>query len=247
MLSSDSALSGIEYVRTENCNNYEIVVVQPQIDGFPIVSSITATVSHNNQAAIFRVTVTSSPSNVVAPQQWLVAVGSTVQLRAVTNTCWTFNEWTGNVAVNDPTSANTSFVMPAHDVSVVAHYTASTTPINVTVTASPSNGGSVTITPTGTLKCGDRITLTAVPVSGYQFDSWQYNGAVVSRSPVLNNPAPGTYVAEFKYTMCRIVFDITNGANALVQLSDGSVWTLSPSGVDGVLTIEKQCGQYSYT
>lgn len=64
---------------------------------------------------------------------------------------------------------------------------------------------------------------------------------------MLNNPAPGTYVAEFKYTMCRIVFDITNGANALVQLSDGSVWTLSPSGVDGVLTIEKQCGQYSYT
>jgi len=156
-----------------------------------ITPTTTVPGGSGNQTAVFRVTVTSSPSNVAAPQQWLAAVGSTVQLRAVTNTCWTFNEWTGNVAVNDPTSANTSFVMPAHDVSVVAHYTASTMSINVTVTASPSNGGSVSITPTSALTCGDRITLTAVPASGYQFDAWQYNGVVVSRSPVLTDPSPG--------------------------------------------------------
>jgi len=262
MLTGDSVLSGIEYVRSEDCNNYEIAVIQPQINGFSIVSSITATVSSNNQTSIFRVTVTSSPSNVAAPQQWLAAVGSTVQLRAVTNTCWTFNEWTGNVAVNDHTSANTSFVMPAHDVSVVAHYTASTTLINVTVTASPSNGGSVTITPTGTLKCGDRITLTAVPVSGYQFDAWWHNGAVVSRSPMYVNPNPGEYTAVFVQKTnnetttptstassgtCNITFDIIYGADAFVQLSDGTTLTLTPSGFNGVQTIEKACGTYGYT
>jgi len=43
---------------------------------------------------------------------------------------------------------------------------------------------------------------------------------------------------------CTITFNITNGANALVQLSDGSTVNLNSSGGGSV---SKPCGEYSYT
>ena len=56
----------------------------------------------------------------------------------------------------------------------------STEPVSITVSANPTNGGSVT--GAGTYDIGSSVTLTATANTGYTFTNWTKNGVVVSTS-----------------------------------------------------------------
>ncbi len=101
-------------------------------------------------------------------------LGQTCILTATANEGYTFVNWTEDSTVVS-TEATYSFVV-MHERNLVANFTANS--YNITATASPTNGGSVT--GGGTYNYGASCTLTATPATGYTFTNWTENGEEVS-------------------------------------------------------------------
>ena len=98
-------------------------------------------------------------------------------LTATANTGYTFVNWTrnGSVASTDPTY---SFYVTENS-TCVANFSQMQLPsYNVTATANPTEGGSVS--GAGTYNQGSTATLTAIANSGYAFTNWTSNGTQVS-------------------------------------------------------------------
>jgi hypothetical protein len=105
------------------------------------------------------------------------------------------------------------------------------TTYQVTATASPNNGG--TISGTGSYGCGSSCTLTATPSNGYTFCSWTEGGVVVSTEPTYSFTVleSRNLVANFYQTSgatCTLVFtlydsygDGWNGNALVVSYSSG--------------------------
>jgi len=106
-------------------------------------------------------------------------------------------------------------------------------PANLTVSAAPAAGGSVT--PSSAIyNQGDNVTLTATRNFGYSFKRWvDGNGALVSTA----NPytftinANSTLVAEFETLETYTLTTNTQGAFGLGE------FTISPAGKDGAFSI----------
>ena len=104
----------------------------------------------------------------------------------------TFFNWTEN-NVEVSTNATYSFTVTGPR-SLVAHF------INryvITVTANPTNGG--TVAGGATYDEGTSVTLTATPATGYHFVNWTLNGNEVSTNATytFTAQAAGDYVANF--------------------------------------------------
>ena len=105
--------------------------------------------------------------------------GETCTVSALANSGYTFNNWTENGAVVS-SNASYTFTVTANR-NLVANFTIIPTPTyTVNVSASPANGGAVS--GGGTYEQGESCTVTATANSGYTFESWTENGAVVSSS-----------------------------------------------------------------
>ncbi len=99
---------------------------------------------------------------------------ATCTLTATANPGYTFTNWTRDGIVVSTESSYTFTV--TGDAAFVANFTANS--YNITATASPTNGGSVT--GGGTYNYGASCTLTATPATGYTFTNWTENGEEVS-------------------------------------------------------------------
>ena len=120
--------------------------------------------------------------------------GTSVTLKATTNTGYNFINWTKNGTVVS-TNPNYTFTVTAG-----GSYTANFEAIpqyTVTATANPSNGG--TVSGGGTFYSGTSCTLTATANTGFAFTNWTKNGSQVSTNPTytFNVTAAGAYVANF--------------------------------------------------
>jgi gamma-glutamylcyclotransferase (GGCT)/AIG2-like uncharacterized protein YtfP len=105
--------------------------------------------------------------------------GETCTLTASANSGYTFINWTENGSVVS-NSANYSFIVN-DDHTLVANFTVNQPQqYIVTVTADPSEGG--TVSGGGTFNQGESCTVTATANSGFTFDNWTENGSVVSYS-----------------------------------------------------------------
>jgi len=94
--------------------------------------------------------------------------GSTVDIEAIPDAGWQFDYWEGSV--DDPNAAQTTVTMDA-DKSVTAHFTC--LQYTLTMSVDPSGTGTTTPSPGDTLVCeGEQITVTATPISGYEFVNW---------------------------------------------------------------------------
>ena len=100
--------------------------------------------------------------------------GASCTLTATANTGYTFSNWTENGSVVS-TNANYSFTVEGAR-TLVANFTLNT--YTVTITANPSEGG--TVTGAGEFDHGESCTVTANANEGYIFANWTENGSTVS-------------------------------------------------------------------
>ena len=102
--------------------------------------------------------------------------GQNCTVIATASSGYTFSNWTENGNV---VSSNTSysFIVTGNH-TLVAHFTANPQNYTITVSADPTNGGSVS--GGGTYQQGQTCTVYATSNSGYTFNNWTENGNVVS-------------------------------------------------------------------
>jgi probable HAF family extracellular repeat protein len=121
------------------------------------------------------------------------AVGGSRTVTAIANSGYTFANWTEGGSVVS-TSASYNFTLSGNRI-LVANFTQVN--YTITVSASPSAGGSVS--GGGTFMVGSSRTVTATANTGYTFASWTEGGSVVSTSASYTFTLNGsrTLVANF--------------------------------------------------
>lgn len=174
-----------------------------------------------------------------------VKEGSYAVISAVPNEGFTFEGWLQN---NNRVSQDARYVVDNihSDVTYVAEF--KPMDFRITVNVNDSNAG--TATESRTVKCGESITLEAVPKDGYQFDAWTENGNTVSRDSrmqVSNITGERTFTAVFKkketktYTITASVSSIggTVTPEGTTTVTEGSVilYTITPKSGYAIRTV----------
>ncbi len=184
-----AAAAGYSFTNwTENGN----VVSSNASYAFTVTSNRTLVA--NFTAQTYTITTTTNPAGIGSVTGGgTFNYGATCTLRAYSATGYSFVNWTKNGTVVS-TSSTFSFTVTASG-DYVANYNINT--YDVTVSASPANGGSVS--GGGTYNYGTSCTLTATPAEGYVFSKWTRNGYMMSTNPTYTFTVTGSdsYVAVF--------------------------------------------------
>ena len=164
---------------------------------------VTETASYvaNFQINSYEITVTANPADGgTVTGGGTYNHGASVTLSAIANEGYTFVNWTkdGNVVSNSPNYT----ITVTEDAAYVANFEIAS--YEITVTANPSNGG--TVTGAGVYNYGSTATLTATANSGFVFVNWTKNGTVVSSNASYSFTVTenATYVANFTVNMYLI-------------------------------------------
>ena len=105
--------------------------------------------------------------------------GQSCTVIATPNAGFTFTNWTENGNV---VSTQASYTFPVNNNrTLVANFQVIPQNYNITVSANPTNGG--TVSGGGTYQEGQSCTVNATANTGYVFTNWTENGNVVSTSP----------------------------------------------------------------
>ena len=149
--------------------------------------------------------------------------GQSCTVMATANDGYTFENWTENDTVVSTNASYTFTVTDNHN--LIANFTINT--YTVSVSATPSNGG--TITGSGTFTYGQSCTVNAMAATGYTFTNWTENGNVVSTnaSYTFSVTTNRTLVAHFTvntYTV-SVSASPTNGGT----VSGGGTFTYGQS------------------
>ena len=204
---------------TTSMNGYQYRCVVSNSAGS--VTSDAATLTVSEPAPItytINADVTPSGAGTATANKTTAAAGDTVTLTATANPGYRFTSWTsvsGGTFANS-SSANTTFTMPAGDVTVTANF------VQVyTVTVSSMAGGTATADKT-TAAEGETVTLTATPDSGYHFDGWRVvSGTVTIQDNKFTMPAGNVEI--------QAIFDRNSSGGA----SDPTYSITLPSRVTG--------------
>lgn len=158
-------------------------------------------VSFSTGAQQYTITVSASTGgsahvgSTTGPTTGIYTSGQQCTVYAVSNSNYTFTNWTenGNVVSSQ---ANYEFTVTANR-NLVANFTYVPPTYNITVSANPTNGG--TVTGDGAYQQGQSCTVTATANSNYTFVNWTENGNVVSTqaSYTFNVNGNRTLVANF--------------------------------------------------
>ena len=140
--------------------------------------------------------------------------GANCTVTATANSGYTFTNWTENGSVVS-TQANYTFTVNGNR-TLVANFQAQSQSYTITVSANPTNGG--TVTGGGTYQQGQSCTVHATANTGYTFTNWTENGTVVSTQANYTFTVNGnrTLVAHFtqqQYTI-TVSANPTNGGTA---------------------------------
>ena len=182
--------------------NYGYTFVNWTKNGTVVSTSLTytftvteaATYVANFSANSYTITATANPTDAgTITGAGAFAYGTSVTLTATAHPGYTFINWTknGEMVGTNPTYTFTV----TEDVAYVANFELSS--YEITVTANPTTGG--TVTGGGTFIYGASCTLTATPAENYIFVNWSKNGIVVSTNAIYNFTVMegGNYVANF--------------------------------------------------
>ncbi len=135
--------------------------------------------------------------------------GQTCTLIASANSGFAFSNWTENGNVVS-TNATYSFTVTGNR-TLVAHFVVNPTNYTITVSANPTNGG--TVSGGGTYQQGQQCTVSATANSNYTFIKWTENGTQVSTNPTYSFTVNSnrTLVAHFQNQPSQ--YTITLSAN----------------------------------
>ena len=179
-----------------------IVVTKPQRQ--PYIQDINVGGSSQN----YTIAVSANPTNGGS-----VTGGGTYQegqsctVLASANAGFTFTNWTENGTV---VSTNRSYTFTVTgNRTLVANFQAQPQSYTISVSANPSNGG--TVTGGGSYNQGQSCTVSATPATGYTFLRWTENGTQVSTNANYTFTVTGnrTLVAQFQLQS----YTITASAN----------------------------------
>ncbi|HRI27390.1 MAG TPA: CotH kinase family protein [Chitinophagales bacterium] len=153
------------------------------------------------------------------PVNLFLLEGTVLDLEALAAAGFEFVNWTSNGSVLLP-DANTpviSFTVTGND-TITAFFTPIIPNYNLTVDATPPNGGTLTLNGnalaplpySATYEQGTQITLTATPQTGYTFSYWETSAGITLPNPqqtaiTLNLTADGSIIAHFE----PITFELT--------------------------------------
>lgn len=145
-----------------------------------------------------------------------------------------YNFYTGNINLTGNTPITVTLSPKTYTVTIFITDANTGKPISGAVVSGIGSGG--TTDPNG------RLTLTNVEAKSYTAQVSAVGYINTSKAIAVNNNQQVNITLS--RASCTITFNITNGAGALVQLSDGSALNLNSSGGGSV---SKPCGEYSYT
>jgi len=135
------------------------------------------------------------------------ASGTAVSIKAVAATGYHFSHWTAPAgSFANVNAKETTFTMPAADVTVTANFAEGAASYTLTMAASPVMGGTVTdVTGASTYEEGELVSIQAVTASGYQFVRWTATAGAFSNanaaSTIFQMPdADVTVTANFEVT-----------------------------------------------
>ncbi len=122
--------------------------------------------------------------------------GQSCTVTATANASYSFVNWTENGNVVS-TNRNYTFTVTSNR-TLVANFQAQPQNYNITVSANPTNGG--TVTGGGSYQQGQSCTVNATPATGYNFVRWTENGQQVSTNASYTFTVTGnrTLVAQFQ-------------------------------------------------
>ena len=168
---------------------------------FTVTSDRNLVAHFSNQTESYTVSVSANPTaGGTVTGGGTFSQGQSCTVSATANTGYIFTNWTEN-GTEVSTNPNYTFTVNGNR-SLVANFTAET--YNVSVSADPSNGG--TVTGGGNYTYGQSCTVTATAATGYTFTNWTENGNVVSTNANYTFTVNGnrTLVAHFSASTYNI-------------------------------------------
>ena len=161
---------------------------------------------------IYTVSATVNPagSGTVRGGEGLYYLGQSCTLTATANSGYGFYYWKENGTIK---SYDPVYTFPVTgNMNLEACFGE---PFTITVSANPTNGG--TVSGGGEFGYNQQCTLTATPNEGYLFAKWTKNGSVVSCMPTytFSVTADGEYVAQFTEIDGIAIGEPTNSSNYL--------------------------------
>jgi hypothetical protein len=180
------------------------------------------------QSQNYTISVSASPTNGGNPYigstpgttQATYASGQSCTVHANPTNGYTFVRWTEN-GTQVSTNANYTFTVTSNR-NLVAQFTQQQ--YHITVSANPTNGGSVT--GSGYYYYGTVCTLHATPSNGYTFEKWTLNGTQVSTSPDYSFTVIGdaAYVAHFQQSANNYTINVFANPTAGGIVSGGGTY-----------------------
>uniref|UniRef100_UPI0032176F75 InlB B-repeat-containing protein n=1 Tax=uncultured Draconibacterium sp. TaxID=1573823 RepID=UPI0032176F75 len=199
----------------------------------------------NFEAKTYNISASASPSNGGSVSgSGSYSSGATANLTVTAASGYDFVNWTEN-GTQVSTNANYSFTVTSIR-TLVANFEAKT--YNISLSASPSNGGSVS--GSGGYSSGATANLSATAASGYDFVNWTENGTQVSTNANYSFTVTSnrTLIANFEYQVLSLNSVIISGESSvnedssadytcIANYSDGSTqdvtssasWSVSPT------------------
>ena len=164
---------------------------------FTVTGNRTLVANFQAQTQSYTITVSANPAN-----GGTVSGGGTYQqgqsctVHATPASGYTFVRWTEN-GTQVSTNANYTFTVTGNR-NLVAQFQAQPQNYTISVSANPTDGG--TVSGGGTYQQGQSCTVSATPATGYNFVKWTENGTQVSTNANYTFTVTGnrTLVAQFE-------------------------------------------------
>ena len=202
--------TSVTHSTSPNTDSYKGGTITPSNNSIADISSPGATMSFSLNAGApncdYMTLSASPPQGGTYTGEGCWTPGQTVTVTASPSTGYSFVNWTEN---GNPVSTAASYSFVAnHDRTLVANFATNAGNRVITTSSSPSTGG--TTSGGGSYANGATATVTATANTGFVFNNWTENGAVVSTS------------ASYQFTVASnraLVANFVSDAGALPNLT----------------------------